>query len=253
MTFARPITPRGLVIDESSATHFDALTIARSLMLTSNTATLSTIDPESGFPYGMVTNLAVLPDGTPFFFVTGLAIHARNIEQDSRISLAVSAERVGDVLLRPRLTVAGYARPIENADQDTANRIYLRRFPKSKVYLTLRDARLYRMEITDLQLNGGPARNAVSDVTPQNLLVDLRGADELMRQLDEVIDSLNAIEGLPQWLAGQVGAEGGRYRITGVDPEGINISSSEKCQRYWFASRVLTVKDLYEAIAIVTP
>lgn len=247
------ITPRGLAINEASAAPFDALNIAKSLLLTSNTATLSTIDPISGFPYGMVTNLAVLPDGTPFFFVAWLAIHARNIEQDNRISIAMSENNASDVLLRPRLTLVGHARIIKDEDNDWAKRIYFRRFPKSKVYLTLPDARLYRLEITDLQLSGGPARNAVSDVTPQNILIDLTGAGSLLTRLDEVIDQLNTLEGLAQSLACRVGAKSSRWRVTGVDPEGINLGSPEHSTRFSFSRRALNIDDLYREISTCNP
>ena len=169
----------------------------------------------------MVTNLAVLPDGTPFFFVAWLAIHARNIEQDNRISIAISEHNATDVLLRPRLTLVGHARLFKNEDIDWAKRIYFRRFPKSKVYLTLPDARLYRLEITDLQLSGGPARNAVSNVTPQNILIDLTGAEPLLTHLDEVNEQVNTRKGLAQYLAGSVAAKSNRWRGTGVDPEGM--------------------------------
>ncbi len=251
MKSAQAITPRGLAINEASAAPFDALSVAKSLLLTSNKATLSTIDPNSGFPYGVVTNLAVLPDGTPFFFVAWLAIHARNIEQDNRISIAMSENNASDVLLRPRLTLVGRAQIMEDEEYKQAKRIYFRRFPKSKVYLTLPDARLYRMEITDLQLSGGPARNAVSDVNPQNILIDLTGAEPLLTRLDEVIDQLNTLEGLEQSLAGPAAAKSSRWRVTGVDPEGINLSSPEYSTRFSFSRRVLEIDELYREISTI--
>ncbi len=154
------------------------------------------------------------------------------------------------MLLRPRLTLVGHARLMKEEEKDSAKRIYFRRFPKSKVYLTLPDAQLYRLEITDLQLSGGPARNAVSDVTPHNILIDLSGAEALLIRLDEAIDQLNAIDGLAQSLANRVGAKNGRWRVTGVDPEGINLASPERSTRFSFSTRVLTIEDLYKETSL---
>ncbi|ARO15606.1 pyridoxamine 5'-phosphate oxidase [Ketogulonicigenium robustum] len=158
------ITPRPAEIDPEAGTPFDAVACAQDLLFNTPAAALSTLDP-GGYPYGTVTNLAVMPDGTPIFFAAGLALHARNIAVDNRISLVMAPFGVPDLLTKPRLTLVGRAIAISKGEDEAERAVYLARFTKAKLYLQLPDAIMYRMDVESLQLNGGPTRNA-SALTP---------------------------------------------------------------------------------------
>ncbi|WP_273691039.1 HugZ family protein [Ketogulonicigenium vulgare] len=162
-----PITPRPAEINAALGAAFDAVACGRELLRNSPAAALSTLDP-GGYPYGTVTNLAVMPDGTPVFFGAGLALHVRNILNDNRISLVLAPFGVKDLLTNPRMTLVGRAHRIAAGEDADARAAYLARFPKAKLYLQLPDAMMFRMEVTGVQLSGGPARNA-SDLTPAAL------------------------------------------------------------------------------------
>ena len=112
----------------------------------------------------------------------------------------------------PRLTLSGRAERVPTGDSAALKARYAERFPKSKLYLSLPDALLYRIRAEAVQLNGGPAQNA-NAVTPQDLLTDLASASALMAEAPALVASLNegdmaepaggSSRGKPGALAGQ--------------------------------------------------
>ncbi|KQO80341.1 pyridoxamine 5'-phosphate oxidase family protein [Rhizobium sp. Leaf262] len=237
------ITPRNATIEPSAGAPFEAIRVARDVLHTSRTAGLATLDPLSGYPYTTATNIAVEPDGTPFFFAARLALHARNIEADPRISLVLAPFNKGDALTLPRLTLVGKAELIGEEDVPQAKARYIARYPKAKLYLSLPDTELYRLNIEGVQINGGPARNA-SNITPADLRTDLSGAEGLEA---EVI-RLNGIKGEASRLAVLAGRKAGAWKITSVDPDGINLASAGDLARLWFDERVMSVNQLGKAL-----
>ncbi len=239
-----PITPRGIEINPDAALPFEAARTARHLLRTARTACLGTLDP-AGYPYTTVTNLVCEPTGVPFFFAAGLTVHARNIEADNRISLTV-AEASGDVMTTARLTLSGRAIRVGPEETDALKTRYHATFPKSKLYLSLPDTRLYRMEAEAIQMNGGPGRNA-NGVTPELLLTDINGAAGLMDNLAKAIAHLNEGD-RPQRLASLAGSGTGRWRAVSLDPDGIDLATATKAERYWFAERVTSLDGLMNAV-----
>ncbi|WP_320200541.1 HugZ family protein [Agrobacterium sp. rho-13.3] len=241
------ITPRTANIESSAGAPFEAVRVARDVLHTSRTAGLATLDPQSGYPYNTATNIAVEPDGTPFFFTARLALHARNIEADPRISLVLAPFNKGDALTLPRLTLVGKAVLIADEDVPLAKARYIARYPKAKLYLALPDTQLYRLHIEGLQINGGPARNA-SNITPADLRTDLAGAEGLEAE----VSRLNAIKGEASRLAALTGKKSGAWKITSIDPDGVNLASAGDLVRLWFESRVVSVNQLGKALNQLT-
>ncbi len=242
------ITPRGAKIEPSAGAPFEAVRVARDVLHTSRTAALATLDPVSGYPYTTATNIGIEPDGAPFFFAAGLTLHARNMEADPRISLTLAPFGKGDALTLPRLTLVGKAEQIGPDEVPLAIGRYIARYPKAKLYLSLPDTRLYRLRTEGVQINGGPARNA-SNITPADLRTDLSGAEELMAAAESEATRLNAIKGEASRLAVLAGAKSGRWTITSIDPDGIDLASASGLARLWFAERVTTLKQFEKALA----
>lgn len=242
------ITPRGAKIEPSAGAPFEAVRVARDVLHTSRTAALGTLDPVSGYPYTTATNIGIEPDGAPFFFAAGLTLHARNMEADPRISLTLAPFGKGDALTLPRLTLVGKAEQIGPDEVPLAIGRYIARYPKAKLYLSLPDTRLYRLRTEGVQINGGPARNA-SNITPADLRTDLSGAEELMAAAESEATRLNAIKGEASRLAVLAGAKSGRWTITSIDPDGIDLASASDLARLWFAERVTTLKQFEKALA----
>ncbi|WP_284776372.1 HugZ family protein [Agrobacterium sp. lyk4-40-TYG-31] len=241
------ITPRNASIEPSAGAPFEAVRVARDVLHTSRTAGLATLDPHSGYPYNTATNIAVEADGTPFFFTARLALHARNIEADPRISLVLAPFNKGDALTLPRLTLVGKAELIGEDEIPLAKARYIARYPKAKLYLALPDTQLYRLNIEGLQINGGPARNA-SNITPVDLRTELSGAEDFMAAAETEAIRLNAIKGEASRLAAVAGRKSGAWKITSIDPEGINLASVSDLMRLWFNERVTSLNQLPKAL-----
>ncbi len=237
------ITPRSATIEPSAGAPFEAIRVARDVLHTSRIAGLATLDPHSGYPYTTATNIAVEPDGTPFFFAARLALHARNIEADPRISLVLAPFSKGDALTLPRLTLVGKAVLMGDDEVPLAKARYIARYPKAKLYLSLPDTQLYRLNIEGVQISGGPARNA-SNITPADLRTDLSDAEGLEAE----VDRLNAIKGEASRLAVLAGKKTGAWKITSIDPDGINLASAGDLARLWFDERVTNVNQLGKAL-----
>ncbi|KXG85981.1 HugZ family protein [Agrobacterium bohemicum] len=237
------ITPRNANIEPSAGAPFEAVRVARDVLHTCRTAGLATLDPQSGYPYNTATNIAVEPDGTPFFFTARLALHARNIEADPRISLVLAPFNKGDALTLPRLTLVGKAVLMVDDEVPLAKARYIARYPKAKLYLSLPDTQLYRLNIEGVQINGGPARNA-SNITPSDLRTDLSGADGLEAE----ISRLNVIKGEASRLAVLAGRKSGAWKITSIDPDGIDLASVSDLARMWFDERVESVNQLAKVL-----
>lgn len=240
------ITPRGLEINTAAARPLDAIRVSRNLLLTTRVASFATLDP-GGFPYNTATNLAVEADGTPVFFTAYLALHARNIEADPRASITL-ADHDSDVMTTPRLTLSGVLERVTGPDFEALKETYAERFPKSKLYLSLPDTLLYRLRTQAVQLNGGPAQNA-NKVVPQDLVTDLSGAGELMAAAAALVADLNA-QGAAAGLARAAGADpAARWRVSTIDPEGINLSAPQGLARLWFANRATNPQEFAAEVA----
>lgn len=219
MTSAHPsVTPGAARIDPAAAAPFDPVKAGRGLLHESRNAALSTLDP-GGFPYGVITNLLPDYDGSPVFFAAALALHARNMRADDRVSLALASFARPDALAQPRMTLVGRARPVGAEAFAALQARYIARFPKSKLYFQLPDALLFRLEVTGLTIGGGPARNA-SGLEFTALRVDLSGAAALLAAESAVLAEVNAEPGLTAALARKAGAGGARWKAIALDPEG---------------------------------
>lgn len=229
------ITPRGIEINRAAARPIDAIRVARTLLRTTRVASLATIDP-SGYPYATMTNLVVEADGVPAVFMAGLTLHARNALADPRVSITM-ADLGSDVMTTPRLTLSGEAERVQGEEVEPLKDRYRERFPKSKLYLSLPDSLLFRIRVRAVQLNGGPTQNA-NDVTPDDLLADLASAPDLMAAAPALAAALNE-RGAAEALARAAGARSGeRWRVSAIDPEGIDLNAPGASARLWFGGRV---------------
>lgn len=227
------ITPRGLKIEPEAGRPFEAIKVSRTLLHTSQTVALGTTDPQSGYPYTTVTNLAIEPDGSPLFFAANLTLHARNIQADNRISLTAAPFGKGDVLTLPRLTLVGRARSLQPDELEQAKARYLSRYPKAKLYLMLPDKIMYRMIIEGVQINGGPSRNA-NNMVAKDIYTDWAGAEDLASSKDAIINQINQDDVLLAEIVRATAAPEGQWRVTMIDPDGINLSSHKELARLWF-------------------
>ena len=241
-----PITPRGLELGGSAPADFDPVAMARQVLRAARIAALATLDPQSGFPLATLTNVATDRDGSPLFLASQLSLHTRNLEADDRISLLVSSLGKGDPLANSaRLSVVGRA---QRCDEAHAKRRFLSRHPKAKLYADFPDFALYRVAVSALHPNGGFARAGA--IAPAQVLLDLKGHEALMAGEDGVLAHLNGdhAETLGLVATGLLGLPAGRWKATGLDPEGLDLVAGDENGRLVFPQPVSDPQALHELL-----
>jgi putative heme iron utilization protein len=214
---------------------FDGIGLAKTLLRTIRSGALATLDRDTGFPFASLVTAATDPDGSPLFLMSRLAAHTLNLEADPRASLLLAETGKGDPLAHPRLTVIG--RVARTAEPRSRAR-FLARHPKANLYAGFADFSLWRMEITAGHLNGGFARAMA--LTAEALRTDLAGADDLAAAEEGALEHLNADhrEALRLYATRLLGAPGGDWRASGIDPEGLDLTAGDRTARLPFPDRV---------------
>ena len=212
---------------------------ARRLLRITAAASLGTLDAE-GFPAVTLTTMATAFDGTPLLLVSGLSAHTRNLKGDARVSLLVAQTGRGDPLAHPRMTVFGRAEILEH---DEAERLgirqrYLAHNQKASLYVGLPDFRFVRIDVARASLNGGFGK--AYELVPADLLSDADAAADLAATEADAIAHLNAdhAEALELYAERFCRMESGRWRATGLDPEGLNMQAGDQRARLAFPTPV---------------
>src|SRR6187549_4199474 len=80
------------------AADFAPKELGKALLRGTRTATLATLDRNTGHPFASLVNVATDLDGAPLILVSRLATHTANLEVDGRASLLFAATGKGDPL-----------------------------------------------------------------------------------------------------------------------------------------------------------
>lgn len=240
------ITPRGIELGGSAPESFDAVAMARQILRTGRTGALATLDPASGFPLSTLINVATDVDGSPLLLASKLALHRRNFEADPRASILFAALGKGDPMANSRrLSVVGR---IEQTEDANARRRFLARHPKSKLYADFPDFAVFRMNVEALHPNGGFARAA--DIATSDVLLDLSGCEALIEAEAGAVEHMNEdhADALRLYATRLLGAVDGRWRATGLDPEGLDLICGDKAERLVFPEPVASPAALRKAL-----
>jgi heme oxygenase (biliverdin-IX-beta and delta-forming) len=215
---------------------FDPIGLAKRLLRATRAGTLATLDRSSGYPFASLVNVGTDLDGSPIILVSRLSTHTANLERDGRASILLAAGGKGDPLAHPRLTVLG--KFIRRDNDPRLRRRFLARHPKSELYAGFADFSFWRMTVVSAHLNGGFARAA--DLAAQDVLTDLDGADSLIAAEESAVEHMNAdhADAAALYATKLVGAAEGDWRVTGVDPEGLDLALGDATLRLCFPHRV---------------
>ena len=136
----------------------EARTLARTLLRGARSGSLAAIEPESGgFPFVSRVLVGTDVDGVPVILISRLSTHTQALLADNRASLLTGELGKGDPLAHPRLTVQCAAEQV-GRDSETHARIrerFVRRHPKSKLYVDFPDFGFFRLKPLRASLNGG--------------------------------------------------------------------------------------------------
>lgn len=217
---------------------YDAVAEAKRLMRVIRAGALATLTPE-GFPFASLTTVATAMDGAPLLLMSSLSAHTRHLMADGRASLLLAQSGKGDPLAHPRLTLVGRMVRLEEAARASARTRFLARHPKAALYADFGDFSFWRMEIERAHLNGGFARAATFQAPA--LVTDVSSAGELAEIEMSAIEHLNAdhAEAVRLYATRIAGEADGRWRVTGVDPEGLDLAAGDLATRVLFDDYVV--------------
>jgi putative heme iron utilization protein len=240
--------------ETAPAPDFDAQVAAKSLLRSVRTGALATIDRNTGHPFGSLVNVATDSDGSPLILISRLSTHTANLEADGRASVLLAASGKGDPLAHPRLTVLGRFVPIAHGDahEPRLRRRFLARQPKAALYADFADFAFWRLLIASAHLNAGFARAA--DLSAADVITDISDATELIEAEASAIAHMNedhadAVQLYATKLLDSSSGETGAWRVTGIDPDGLDLARGDAVLRLPFTARVTTAAQLREILA----
>ncbi len=203
-------------MDDQAAAKAVARRDGKRLLRMARTAALATL--EGAKPLTTLVGVASDWDGAPLFLMSELARHTRNLNADPSASLLLTSRGGGgDPLNHPRITLNGVVR-LRPGD-DGRDR-YVRRNPKSKLYVNFADFSLRRLEVESVHFNGGFGR--ADALTVGDLLIPgdpgaLRAAEPaLLERMATLGDAALAK------LAGHASARR-LWKPVGLDAEGLDL------------------------------
>ena len=190
---------------------------ARRLMRALDRATLAT--SQDGWPYASLVLAALDHDASPLLLLSDLAEHSKNLKRDARASLLFdgTAGR-DDPLTGARVTVLGEVKPVDDARLLAR---FTERHPSAAGYAGFADFHLYRLDIARAHLVAGFGR--IHAIPGDALRVP--AAPALAAAESGILEHMNDdhAEAIELYASRLAGAGGTGWRMTGIDPEGIDL------------------------------
>jgi heme iron utilization protein len=229
---------------------FDPKSTAKTLLRVIRSGALATIDRNTGHPFASLVNVATDADGSPLILISRLSTHTANLETDGRASVLMASTGKGDPLAHPRLTLIGTFRPLARADSQEARvrRRFLARHPKAELYAGFADFSFWRLGVVSAHLNAGFARAA--DLKAADVMTDLAGAENLIESEEGAIAHMNEdhADAVRLYATKLLGAEDAPWRLSGLDPEGLDLVLGEATLRLPFPARVTSAAELRKMV-----
>ena len=229
-------------------TDFDPSRLARSLLRRSRQGALATLMAESHDPYCSLVNVATHTDGSPILLISRLAVHTKNILDDSRVSLMLDEHAAGDPLEGARIMVAGKADEASGDDVAIVRRRYLNAHPSADAFVDFKDFSFFRIKPAGLHLVAGFGR--IIDLTPGQFITDISDAAALLEAESGAVEHMNADhrDAMNLYATKLLGAEAADWRCTGCDPDGMDMQAGASTLRLDFPERVISGAELRKVL-----
>jgi heme oxygenase (biliverdin-IX-beta and delta-forming) len=212
------------------------------------TAALATLSPD-GSPFASLATVATTHVGEPILLISSLAVHTQNLTRDDRASLLLvePGGEGGDPLAGARLTLRGRVGPPESGPM--LRRRFLAHHPEAEEYAGFGDFGLHRFAVADGHLVAGFGR--IVDLTPGDLLTNCADAAELIEAEGSAIARMNSThaEALALCATRLLKLPQGHWRMTGADPDGVDLTDGARNARLAFPIRVTTANGLTEVLS----
>jgi putative heme iron utilization protein len=191
----------------------------------------------NGAPYASLVLITLDLDASPLLLLSDLAQHSRNIAFDPRVSLLLDGtEGQPDPLTGSRLTLLGRALP---TDDPRCLARFMSHHPASAAYAGFRDFHLYRVLVERGHLVAGFGR--IEWINGGDFLFQL-DAGALAAAETEILRHMNAdhSDTIAHYACGLLDRTGTGWRMTGIDPEGIDLRCDGGTARLDFAAPILS-------------
>ncbi len=207
-----------------SGTAFSPAGAARRVVRLATTGSLATLAPAGG-PFASLVTVAATPAGEPILLLSTLARHTQNLAVDRRASLLLVAPggEGGDPLAGARLTLTGQVGPRET--DPMLRRRFLARHDEAAGYAGFADFGFHRFTIESGHLVAGFGR--IVALAPADILIDVSAAGALIAAEEGALSHMNADHGAALKLYATVllGLPESDWRLTGIDPAGIDLAA----------------------------
>ena len=226
------------------------LDFARELARASAVASLATLDPEGGPPHASLVTVALRQDISPLLLLSGLAQHRKNLAANPAAALLMSGEgrnveAPDDPLAGDRVTVRG----VLAKSEDPADRTrFLARHPAAAGYADFGDFDFFRMTVSAVHLVGGFGR--ISAFEGAAWPPGLPESGPLRAAEDEIVAHMNDdhADAVAAYAVSLLGRPAGPWRMTGIDPSGIDLRNGGEIARLAFDAPVLTPEDARKSL-----
>lgn len=226
-------------------TDAEARLMAKTLLRSARYGALATIDPKTGAPQVTRVGVSTDFDGAPILLISGLAAHFPALVADPRCSLLLGETGKGDPMAHARITIAATATILErdHADHARISARYLAHNPKAKLYAELGDFRFVRLEPLSASLNGGfgkayalAATDLLSSADPALAAAEANAVEHMNEDHAEAVDI---------YARFYAKAPGGKWVLTGIDAEGIDIAHGDDVRRIFFDKTLNVPQDMH--------
>lgn len=226
---------------------------ARRIMREALKAALATLEAGTGIPYASLVTVAHDVDGSPLLLLSALALHTRNLEADARASLLFDASgSTGDPLAGGRVTVIGRVAKVGSEARGRSRARFLARQPSAEMYAGFADFAFWRLAVERAHYIGGFGR--IVDLSSTEILSDVTGATALLAAEAEILTHMNEdhADAVQLFATRLAHAPAGDWRMTGIDPAGVELSDGERGIWLPFENRITTAKEAREALVSLT-
>lgn len=221
---------------------------ARQLLRAHRYGVLSTLSKKfDGHPFGSIAPFLVDHDGSLLIFISTLAEHTKNIQQDARVSLIAHDHHNTDMQAQGRVTLLGTAQAIP--DKAQAGTRYLRYFPEAASYFATHDFSFYRIVPQALRYIGGFGN--INWVAAEDYRVP---PYPLIEQEDDVLAHMNAdhADSLRRYCAHVHQVEALNVEMLGIDCDGFDVRADAQVLRFNFTQSVLDAQQARQALVALS-
>ncbi|MEM8685065.1 MAG: DUF2470 domain-containing protein [Pseudomonadota bacterium] len=220
---------------------------ARTLIRTARHGALALIG-DDGAPSVARVGLATDTNGLPVFPVSSLSGRVDDMHRDGRASLLVGQSGNGDVLAHSRLSMNGHARRLDGDEHRRARRRYLERHPKADLYIDFADFSLWCLEVTTVSFVRGFGHAYAMDA--RDITTELGDWTAWNGMEAGAVEHMNDdhLDATALYATVLLGADEGDWRITGLDPHGIDLASGDEHRRYEYETPLESAAELRPAL-----